>query len=131
MMSEPRDSESMEDRPGGAEARYVWAVEWDNPFNRENPRGMVLYDVALLPGVTEEEFATFLAEEGFAAVEGILTRAIRFKRQYLLRYSDKAGPDPLGRIQKEGVPEKLASLCRHTADSSFNVLMASGTSSEE
>ena len=73
----------------------------------------------------EEEFERFLAEEGFPAVEGILTRAIRFKHQYLLRYSETEGPDPLSRIQKEGVAEKLESLCKHITDKNFHVVMGS------
>ncbi|PYQ58224.1 MAG: hypothetical protein DMF53_20785 [Acidobacteria bacterium] len=112
------------------EVKYVWAVEWHNPF-AQNKRGMVFYDVTLLPGVTEEELGKFLAEEGFPAVDGILTRAVRFEQQYLLRHSEEEGPDPLSSIQKEGVAEKLGSLCKHTTDKSFYVVMSSGTASEE
>ena len=114
-----------------SEVKYVWAVEWHNPFANQNKRGMVFYDVTLLPGVTEEEFEKFLTEEGFPAVGGILTRAIRFEQQYLLRYSGDKGPDPLSNIQKQGVAEKLRSLCKHTTDKNFYVVMSSGTASEE
>jgi len=114
-----------------SEGRYVWAVEWVNPFAGQNERGMVLYDVTLLPGVTKEDFEKFVAEEGFPAVGGILTRAIRFNGQYLLRSSERGGPDPLSNIQKEGVAERLASLCTHTTDKSFYVVMNSGTASGE
>jgi hypothetical protein len=113
------------------EVKYVWAVEWHNPFANQNKRGMVFYDITLLPGVTEEEFEKFIVDEGFPAVGGILTRAIRFEQQYLLRYSGKEGPDPLSSIQKEGVAEKLGSLCKHTTDKDFYVVMSPGTTSEE
>jgi hypothetical protein len=52
-------------------------------------------------------------------------------RQSLLRYSEREGPDPLNRIQKEGMAEKLASLCKYTTDKSFSVVMDSGTASGE
>ena len=110
--------------------KYVWAVEWDNPFNQQHNRGVVFYDVTLEPGVTEEEFQKFLAEEAFPAVKGILTRAIRFNDQYLLR-NEEQGPDPLGSIQKDGVAEKLASLCQHKMKKKTDIVMASATTSEE
>lgn len=115
------------------EVKYVWAVEWVNPFSQQDKRGMVFYDVTLLPGVTEEEFEKFLAEEGLPAVEGILTRAIRFEQQYLMKHSEKEGinPDPLKSIQKKEVAEKLASLCKHRKTKSFHVVMGPGTASEE
>jgi hypothetical protein len=113
------------------EVKYVWAVEWDNPFRKQDNRGMVFYDVTLLPGVTGEEFEKFLAEEGFPAVEGISTRAVRFGHQYLLRSSETEGPDSLSSIQKEGVKEKLGSLCKHITDKSFSVVMDSGIASGE
>jgi hypothetical protein len=111
------------------EVQYVWAVEWDNPFKQQDNRGMVFYNVTLLPGVTGEEFEKFLAEEGFPAVAGISTRAVRFGHQYLLRYSEGEGPDPLSSIQKEGVEEKLGSLCKHITDKNLYVVMDSGTAS--
>jgi hypothetical protein len=113
------------------EVKYVWAVEWDNPFTQEDNRGVVFYDVTLLPGVTAEDFEKFVKEEGFPAVGGISTRAIRFNQQHLLKYSDSEGPDPLSSIQKEGVEEKLGSLCKHTTDRNFYVVMDSGADSEE
>jgi hypothetical protein len=113
------------------EVKYIWAVEWDNPFTQQDKRGMVFYEVTLLPGVTKEDFEKFLKEEGFPAVGGILTRAIRYNQQYLLKYSEREGPDPLGGIQKDGVAEKLATLCKHTTDKNFYVVMDSGTASEE
>lgn len=113
------------------EVRYVWAVEWENPFVQQNKRGMVFYDVTLLPGVTTEVFEKFLAEEGFPAVGGILTRAIRYEQQYLMRCSETDGPDPLSDIQKEGVAEKLATLCQRTTGERFHVVMDSGTAAEE
>ena len=113
------------------EVKYVWAVEWDNPFAQENNRGIVFYDVTLLPGVAKEDFEKFLAEEAFPAVSGILTRAIRFNQQYLLRYSGNEGSDPLRSIQKKGVAEKLAALCKHATGKNFYVVMASGPASEE
>jgi hypothetical protein len=48
-----------------SEVKYVWAVEWDNPFEQQNNRGMVFYEVTLLPGVTEEHFKEFLTNEAF------------------------------------------------------------------
>jgi hypothetical protein len=111
--------------------KYVWAVEWHNPFANQDKRGMIFYDVTLRPGVTQEEFEKFVTDEGFPAVGGILTRAIRFEQQYLLRYSGGEGPDPLGSIQKLEAAEKLKSLCKHTTDKNFFVVMSSGTASEE
>jgi hypothetical protein len=110
--------------------KYVWVVEWENPFSQQDNKGIVFYDVTLLPGVKEEDFLKFLAEEAFLAVEGISTRAIRFAQQYLLRYSKREGPDPLNMIQKEGVEEKLESLCKHTVDKNFHIVMVPAISSE-
>jgi hypothetical protein len=110
--------------------KYVWAVEWENPFDQQNNRGIVFYDVTLVPGVTEEEFQKFLAEEGFPAVRGILTRAVQFNQQYLLRYEEQ-GPDPLSSIQEEGVAEKLGSLCKHRRDKQVHIVMGSATTSGE
>ena len=116
---------------GDSEVKYVWAVEWDNPFAQENHRGIVFYDVTLLPGVSEEDFQKFLAEEGFPAVGGILTRSVRFTQQYLLRRSEEEGLDPLSRIQKKDVAEKLGSICKHRIDKNFFVVMGPGTTSGE
>jgi hypothetical protein len=116
------------------EVKYVWAVEWNTRFAPQDrdKRGMVFYDVTLLPGVTEEEFEKFLAEEGFQAVGGILTRAgLGIEQQYLLRYTETEGPDLLNMIQKEGVAEKLKSLCKHTKDKNLYVVMGPGTASGE
>jgi hypothetical protein len=110
--------------------KYVWVVEWENPFSQQNKKGMVFYDVTLLPGVKEEDFLKFLTEEAFLAVDGIRTRAIRFTQQYLLRYSEKDGPDPLRMIQKEGVEEKLESLCIRRVDKNFHIVMAPPISRE-
>jgi hypothetical protein len=110
--------------------KYVWVVEWENPFSQQDNKGMVFYDVTLLPGVKEEDFLKLLSEEAFLAVDGITTRAIRFTQQYLLRYSEREGPDPLRMIQKEGVKEKLGSLCKRRMDKSFHIVMAPPISSE-
>ncbi len=110
--------------------KYVWAVEWENPFSQQDNKGIVFYDVTLLPGVKEEDFLKFLAEEAFLAVKGIHTRAIHFTQQYLLRYSEKDGPDPLSMIQKKGVEEKLEPLCKHKVDKNFHIVMVPAISSE-
>jgi len=113
------------------EDRYVWAVEWENPFAPEHKRGMVFYDVTLLPGVTKEAFEKYLTEEALPAVRGILTRAIRFEDQYLMKDAGEDGPDPLDKIQKVGVTEKLGALCKHTKGKSFYITASHKTSSEE
>ena len=111
-------------------SRYVWAVEWRNPFSQDKRSGLVLYDITLQPGVTEEEFQQFLAEQGFAGVSGILTRAIQFGKQHLLRAEEQAGPDPLDRIQQEGVAERLGSLATFTRVQGLITVMSSETDSE-
>jgi hypothetical protein len=114
-----------------SEVNYVWAVEWDNPFDQQNNRGMVLHEVTLRTGVTEEHFLEFVTSEGFPAVDRISTRAIRYGHQYLLRRSTEQSADALGSIQDQGVAAKLKSLCTQGADTSFFVLADSATKSTQ
>jgi hypothetical protein len=65
--------------------RYLWAIEWNNPFsNPDERRGVLLLSLVLLPEVDAGQFETFMETEEFPAVEHMLTRSIRFGPQYLL-----------------------------------------------
>lgn len=89
--------------------KYLLAIEWDNPFADRNNKGLVLYDISPKEGMTPEELEKFIKEKAFPAIDGILTRAIRFKAKYLL-IDEKDGPiDPLDNLQiSDLINENLA-----------------------
>lgn len=114
-----------------AERKYLWAIEWNNPFTREHSRGITFYNLAPLSGVKEEEFEKFIKDEGFPAVGGILTRAIQFGPQYLLKERGDEGPDPLDNHQAAEMVKKLESLSTHKLDKQFYVVLSSEPTSSE
>ena len=59
--------------------KYLWIVEWHNPFAQENNRGLLFYRLTVLPGVKPEDFEAFVKNEAFPAVGKILTRAIQYR----------------------------------------------------
>ena len=99
--------------------KYLWAVEWNNPFSQQENRGMLFYSVTLRPEVKQEDFEKFMKEEAIPAVEGILTRAIKFGPQYLLEEAGEKGPDALDSQQVREMVKRLESLATHTLDNRF------------
>lgn len=104
--------------------KYVWVVEWDNPFAATNKRGMLFYSISPRPGVTKEEFEKFMKEEASPAVDGILTRAIRYKSKYLLEDLAEDGRDPLDISQVAEMVKKLGELTTHKLENGFLVVTA-------
>jgi hypothetical protein len=120
--------------PETSEKTYVWAIEWTNPFaSPPNNQGMTFYRVTLHPDVKAEDFETFLREEGFPAVGGILTRAIRFDGpQYLLKEdADDLSPDPLDTSQVAGITTKLQAFGTYKIDHQFLTVLSSDAPSSE
>ena len=104
--------------------KYLWVVEWNNPFTQQENRGMLFYNITLLPDVKQEDFEKFMKEEAIPAVEGILTRAIKYGPQYLLEDAGEKGPDALDSFQVGEIVKKLESLAKHSLDKRF--LMVTG-----
>lgn len=118
---------------------YVWAIEWNNPFaNKDARRGMVFYNVTLLPGVKAPQFEKFMEKEAFPAIQGILTRAIVFGPQYLLAGDGESptaatdgGAGPLGNSQVVKIANKLKSLAICTLVSQFRCVLGPPSASEQ
>jgi hypothetical protein len=70
---------------------YWYVVEWDDSVHR--PPYTVMHGIKLNPGVQREDFEKFMAEEGFARVGDVRTRAGAVAAQYLL--TDTTGDPPL------------------------------------
>jgi len=70
---------------------YLYVVEWDDSVHR--PHYTVMHRIKLNPGVNEEDFEKFMAEEGFARVGNVSTRAGAVAAQYLI--TDTTGAPPL------------------------------------
>lgn len=89
--------------------KYLLAIEWDNPFASHNNKGLVLYDISPKDGMTPEELEKFVKEKAFPAIDGILTRAIRYKAKYLLTDEENEPIDPLDNHQvRDLINENLA-----------------------
>jgi len=126
--SEKKENLTMSDN---SKKKYLWVVEWDNPFAQHKNRGMLFYSITLLPDVEPEDFEKFMKEEAFPAIDGILTRAIRFGPQYLLEDAGEEGPDPLDNHQVIKVVKKLESLAARTLDNRFFIMTGPEHSSSE
>ena len=99
--------------------KYLWIVEWHNPFEQRNNRGLFFYRLTVLPGVKPEDFEAFVKNEAFPAVGKILTRAIQYERQYLIRDAGIVRPDPLDSHQVEDMVKRLGALATHTLEDNF------------
>ena len=69
---------------------YLYVVEWDASVHR--PPFTVMHKIKLNPGVKPEDFEKFMAEEGFACVGSVKTRAGAVAAQHLL--TDATGNSP-------------------------------------
>jgi len=99
--------------------KYLWIVEWHNPFAQENNRGLLFYRLTVLPGVKPEDFEAFVKNEAFPAVGKILTRAIQYERQYLIKDAGTIQPDALDSHQVEAMVKRLGALATHKLEDSF------------
>jgi len=102
--------------------KYLWIVEWHNPFTQHNNRGLLFYRLTVLPGVKPEDFEAFVKSEAFPAVGKILTRAIQFERQYLIKDAEAIRPDALDGHQVEDMVKRLGAFAAHTREDSFIVV---------
>lgn len=110
--------------------KYLWAIEWNNPFTQFPNRGMIFYSITLHPDVKEEDFEMFMKEEAFPAVAGISTRAVFYKPQYLLKQGDRLD-DSTGFFQVEDTFKKLDSLGTYKVDNHFFTMLAPEPPSSE
>jgi hypothetical protein len=76
---------------GTSSPDYVYIVEWDDSVHR--PPFTVVHGITLNQGVSRADFEKFVAEEAFARVGDVRTKAGTVAAQYLV--ADTTGDPPL------------------------------------
>src|SRR6476620_6662644 len=100
--------------------KYLFVIEWNNPFTSTNDKGVLFYSVCPRDGMLPEEFEKFMKEKAFPAVDDISTRGRRYKAKYLLVDAEDKELDAFDNDQmKNLINENLVE--RHLVDSFFTV----------
>jgi len=76
---------------GTSSPTYLYIVEWDDSVHR--PPFTVVHGITLNEGVSRADFEKFVAEEAFAHVGDVRTKAGAVAAQYLV--TDTSGDPPL------------------------------------
>lgn len=76
---------------GTSSPDYLYVVEWDDSVHR--PPFTVVHAITLNQGVSRADFEKFAAEDAFARVGDVRTRAGAVAAQYLV--TDTSGDPPL------------------------------------